>query len=265
VTSSSVQGSHRRLTRGAIAAACFSAGLWLLLRTLGLLGITAREAGRWWPALLLTAGAAILARSVRPGPHTAVAVGFLCAGGLAFATTRGLVAGRAWAFAAAGGLMAAGAASAWGSVSARPGPAASRTPVILVVFRAARFRPQSSGLDGVKIFLFCGRLDLDLADVSPGRDRDPLMIDITAWAGSVHVTVRPDIHVVNHKAFVMRFRNRLQAGILAEEQMAAADVVAATLAFFGDVLIEATGAAPAPASGARGASPGQAGLPPATR
>lgn len=57
-----------RSTRGALAVACLLAGLWLMLRALGLLAVVLYGAGRWWPAFLLAAGVAILLRSVKPGP-----------------------------------------------------------------------------------------------------------------------------------------------------------------------------------------------------
>lgn len=233
-----MQDSHMRLVRGALAAACFLAGLWLMLRALGLLGVVLHGAARWWPAFLLVAGLAILARSIRPGPHTAVSIGLICASGVAFAVTRGAMPGRPWAFAAAVGLMGIGAVSAWMIVSARPDQAASPTATTAVFFRAASFTPLSSELRRVRVLLICGRLDLNLTEVvHPDLDRDAIMVDITVWVGRVYVRVPPDVNVVNHKAFVMRFRHPIQAGVLDEEQTDTADVVAATLAFFGDVLV----------------------------
>jgi hypothetical protein len=227
-----------RLVRGALAAGCFLAGLWLMLRALGLSGVVLHGVARWWPAFLLLAGVSILARSVRPGPHTAVAGGLICAGCVAFAATRGVMTGRAWTFVAAAGLMAAGAISAWMNVSARPDRTASPFPRIVVLFRAASFTPLSSELEWVRVFLLCGRLHLDLTEaVRPGHDRDAIRVDITSCVGNVHVGVLPDVEVVNHKAFVMRLRHRIQTSVLDEDQSDTADVVVGTLAFFGDVLV----------------------------
>jgi hypothetical protein len=235
---SSVQDSHMRLVRSALAAACFLAGLWLMLRALGLLGAVLHGAGMWWPTFFVVAGVAILARSVRPGAHTAVSVGLICVGGIAFTATRGVINGRTWTLAAAAGLMAVGAIWAWMLVSIRPDRADDPAATTVVLFRAASFTPRSSELRRIRVLLVCGRLDLDLTEaVHPGLNRDAIMIDITAWVGKVYVRVPPDVHVVNHKAFVMRFRHRIQSGVLREEQTDAADVVAATLAFFGDVLV----------------------------
>jgi hypothetical protein len=227
-----------RLVRGALAAGCFLAGLWLMLRALGLLGVALQGVARWWPALLVVAGAAIIARSVRPGPHTALAGGLICVGCIAFATTRGVMTGRPWTFVAAAGLMATGVISAWINVSARPDRSASPFPRIVVLFRTASFTPRSSELEWVRIFLLCGRLDLNLTEaVHPGHDRDAIRIDITACAGNVHMQVLPGVGVVDHKAFVMRLRRQIQAGVLDEGQSDTADVVVGTLAFFGDAQV----------------------------
>src|SRR5260370_24455892 len=141
IMSNSVQDSDMRLVRGALAAACFLAGLWLMLRELGLLGVVLHEVGRWWPTFLLLAGVAILARSVRLGPHTAVSVVLMCAGCVAFASTRRVLTGRVWTLVAAGGLMAAGMVSVWMRVSTRSDRGASRTGMVGGLFPERRLMP----------------------------------------------------------------------------------------------------------------------------
>jgi hypothetical protein len=108
----------------------------------------------------------------------------------------------------------------------------------MAFFRAASFKPQSFELGLIRVFLFCGRLDLDIADsVQPGQDREVVLINITALAGKVHLLVRPDIDVFNHKAFLLRFRHGIQSGVLDDKTLEENDVVASTLAFFGDTMV----------------------------
>jgi hypothetical protein len=237
VRSNSVQDSHMRLARGVPAVACLLAGLGLMLRALGLLAVVLHGAGLWWPAFLLAAGVAILLRFVKPGPHIAVSAGLMGAGCIAFAVTRGIITERVWILVAAAGLISAGLILARLAASARPDGANGRTERISVLFRAARLPLKSADAEQVKIFLLCGHLELDLKDaIPPGQRRDaPLMIEITAWAGNVKLLVWEGVEVLNHKAFVLQFRHPIQMGVLNEERTRTAQMVATTLAFFGDV------------------------------
>jgi hypothetical protein len=229
-----------RLARGVLAVACLGAGLWLMLRALGLLAVVLHGAGRWWPAFLLAGGMAILLRSLKPGPHIAVSVGLLGAGFLAFAITHGIISDRVWPFVAAGGLITAGIILAWLAVRTHPDSATVRSEQISVLFRAAEITLRSTELERVRVFLLCGHLELDLKDtVPPEQRRDaPLMVDVTAWVGNVHVKVRPEVRLINHKAFVLRLTHKIQVGVLAEKQTRTAQLVVATLAFFGDVEVK---------------------------
>ena len=268
ITLISVQNSRMRSITGALSVACFLAGLWLTLRMLGLLGVILHGIGRWWPILLIAAGLAIIVRSVRLGPHTVVSASLILAGGAAFAITRGFMTGRIWTFAAAAGLMAAGVILAWISVQLRTGQATSQSAVKWIFFRAGAFMPGSSDLERVRVFLLCGSLELDLRRaVSAGARQNVVMIDITAWVGKVNVIVPPDTYVVDHKAFVMRFTKRVQAGFLDEDEMDRADVVASTLAFFGDghFVFKPVDGRSALAPSAPDTLPGQGGRAPATQ
>lgn len=225
-----------RAFRSALSGACFFAGLVLVLRLLGLLGVILHGIAHWWPALPGIAGAAILARSFRSGPHVVVAGGLMLASGIAFAATHGFITEHTWTFAGAGGLVIAGIMLAWSSVKVRSTSADSRSAVKMVLFRTETFAPSSAELEHLKVFLLCGNIELDLRGViTPGAPRNILMIDITACAGRIKIVVLPDVYFIDHKAFAMRLTKQLEAGFPDEGKMMNADVMAATLAFFGNV------------------------------
>lgn len=226
-----------RLAWGALGVACLLAGVWLILRALGLSGAVLHGAGRWWPAFLVAGGVAILLRSVKPGPHVVVSVGLIVAGGLAFAITRGVLSSHALPFIAAGGLITGGMIMAWLAATAQPDNVTRSTERITVLFRPAEVRLSSAERKRVRVFLLCGHLELNLEDAIPPRQRrkSPLMIDVTAWAGNVHVVVASGVGVLNHKAFVLRLNRRLQMGVLPDKRALAAQVIVGTLAFLGDV------------------------------
>lgn len=228
-----------RLVRSALAVSCLLAGLWLILRALGLLLVVLHSAGRWWPTFLLAAGVAILLRSFKPGPHVAASVGLIGAGCMAFAITRRIIAKDVWTFVLAGGLIFVGIMLIYFTVSTRSDGTKDDTGRISVSFRAAEIMLKFAELKRIRVFLLCGRLELDLRDaIPPGQRRDaPLMIEITAWVGNVRLLVPAGVHVVSHEAFVLRFRKPIQLSVLdeQEEETMTAHVVAATLAFFGKV------------------------------
>jgi hypothetical protein len=252
IASNSVQDSHMRLIRGGLAASCLLAGLWLMLQELGLLGVVLHGLSAWWPAFPLALGVALLARSAKLGPHTVVSAGLIFTGCTGFILLHLAITERALVFIAAGGLMATGVLLIW--LNARtPRAKTAETTRLLVLFRAASFSPQTTVTGHIKILLFCGHLDLDLTNaVHPGQDLDPTMIDITAWAGSVTIFVQSGLNLINHKAFVMRFRHPIETGVLTEEQVDMADLIAASIAFFGNVLIKEMEVSPSPDSTAPG-------------
>ena len=239
ILASSMQNSYMRAFRSALSVACFFTGLVLVLHLLGLLRAVPHGISHWWSALPGIAGVAILVRSFRPGPHIVVSGGLMLASGIAFATTHGFITERVWTFAGAGALMMAGIMLAWGSVKVRSTPAGSKSAVKRVLFRMGTFAPSSLELERLKVFVLCGNIELDLRRaVIPGAPRNVFMIDITACVGRVKIVILPRVEIVNHKAFVMRLTKRIQAELFKEEYMREADVVAATLAFFGDVDVE---------------------------
>jgi hypothetical protein len=226
-----------RLAWGVLAVACLVAGLWLMLRALGLVEVVLHGASHWWPTLLLAAGVAILLRSVKPGPNIAVSVGLMAAGGIAFAITNSVIAERVWIFITAGGLILTGLILTRMAAGTRPHGTDDRTQRILVLFRAAEVIPESDELMQVKVFLLCGYLELDLRNViSPEQRRNtPLMVEITAWAGNVRVLIQPRVRRLNHKAFSLRLRNQVQPSVLDDQDTRTVQVVTTSLAFFGDV------------------------------
>jgi hypothetical protein len=225
-----------RLAWGALALACLLAGLLLTLRTLGLVEVVLHGAGHWWPALLVAVGVAILLRSVKPAPNIVVAVGLMVAGCIAFAVTNVVMPERVWILVAAGWLILAGLIFTCMAARTRPHDTGRLTKRISVLFRAAEVTPESAELQQVKVFLFCSYLKLDLSKIlSPTQLRNaPLMIEITAWIGNVELLVPPEVEWFDHKAFVLRIRNRVPPKVLGAEDISTAQVVAATLAFFGD-------------------------------
>lgn len=234
-----------RLALGASATGCLLAAIALTLRDAGLLTAAGHWAGQWWPAFLPAAGLAILFRSVKPGPHIAVSIGLMGGGSLAFVITHRVVSDHIWVFVATGGLVAVGIMTARLAVNYRTRDA-EKSKRVFILLRAAEITLRSSDLDHVRVFLVCGRLELNLADaVLPKHRRDsPVMVDASVYIGKIHVIVQPGVELIDHKAFVMRFNRPLVFGILTEEQIRKALIVVSSLAFFGDVEIkEARGVA----------------------
>jgi hypothetical protein len=227
-----------RLAKGIAAVACFLVGLWLMLHAAGLLTAVLHAVPRWWPALPAAAGAAILIRSRSRGPHTAVSVGLIAASCAAFAITRHLIAVSVWPFAAGAGLMAAGLALAYLTARGRSSSVTNQTQRIVVAFKSAQMPAASAGLARIRVYLFCGRLELDITDcLSPKSRRDePLMIEITACLGNVMV-VAPAKTVYHHEAFVMGFGQSADGGALRDEAIGTAPAVVASMAFFGGVTV----------------------------
>jgi hypothetical protein len=235
-----------RLVLGALATVCLLTGTALILRTTGLLTAAGHGAGQWWPAFLLAAGVAIILRSVKLGPHIVVSIGLMGGGGLAFAITHHVASGRMWVFVATGGLVVIGIVMAGLAANAPANDDVGKSRRIFILLRAAELTLRSSDLDQVRVFLICGRLELNLEKaISPKQRRDsPVMVDVTVWIGKVQVIIQPGVESVDHKAFVMRFNRPLKLGILTEEKARRALVIVASLAFFGNVEIkEATGTA----------------------
>lgn len=230
-----------RLAKGIAAVACFLVGLWLTLRAAGLLTAVLHAVPSWWPALPAAAGAAILVRSRRRGPHTAVSVGLIAASCVAFAITRHLIAVSVWPFAAGAGLMAAGLALAYLATRLSSRAEKDRTQRIVMAFRLARVPTVSADVARIRVYAFCGRLDVDLRDcLSPGSLRDyPLMIEIVACLASVSLIAHPDVLIYRHQAFVMRFAHPIRHEVLSDEDTDNAAAVVATLAFFGGVTLTA--------------------------
>jgi hypothetical protein len=224
-----------RLAKGIAAVACFLVGLWLMLRAAGLLTAALSAVPRWWPALPAVAGAAILVRSRRRGPHTAVSVGLIAASGVAFACIHHLIVVTSWPFAVSAGLMTVGLAL--GYLARRSSPTTGTDQRISVAFRSTQIFTTSPGLTRIRVYVFCGRLDLDIREcLSPGSFRDePLMIEIVACLANVTLVAHPDVHIHRHEAFVMRFRHPVHGGLLFDEDTYNATAVVATMAFFGGV------------------------------
>jgi hypothetical protein len=227
-----------RLAKGIAAAACLLVGLWLMLRAAGLLTGVLSAVPRWWPALPAAAGLAILVRSPRPGPHRRLAIVLLGASGLGFAIVHHALALRVWPFAAGAGLVAAGFALAYMTARADSTSVTDQTQRIVVAFKSTQLQAASADLARIRVYLFCGRLELDITDcLSPGSLPDePLMIEIVACLGNVKV-VAPDETVYPHKAFVMRFGKETKGEVLRDESTNTAHAVAASMAFLGSVTV----------------------------
>jgi hypothetical protein len=227
-----------RLAKGIVAAACFLVGLWLMLRAAGLLTVVLHAVPRWWPALPAAAGAAILVRSPGPGPHRRVSIALLGASGLAFAIVHHAITRIAWPFAAGAGLMAVGLALAYLTARAGSSSVTNQTQRIVVAFKSAQMPPASADLARIRVYLFCGRMELDITDcLSPKSRRDePLMIEITACLGNVKV-VAPDKTVYHHEAFVMGFGQSADGEALRDEAIGTKPAVVASMAFFGAVTV----------------------------
>lgn len=230
-----------RLAKGIAAAACFLVGLWLTLRTAGLLTAILRAVPRWWPALPLVAGAAILVRSRRPGPHTAVSIGLIAASCLALAIIHHQIALTAWPFGASAGLMAVGLSLAYAAARSSSRPKDDRTQRIVVAFRSARLPAASANIARIRVYAFCGRLDLDTRDcLSPGSPPDDqLMIEVVACLANVTLVKHPDVPIHPHEAFAMRFAHPVRGQVLSDEDddIHHAAAVVASLAFFGTVTL----------------------------
>ncbi|HEY7265725.1 MAG TPA: hypothetical protein VH589_30095 [Trebonia sp.] len=229
-----------RLAKGIAATACFLVGLWLMLRAAGLLTAILQSVPRWWPTLPLAAGAAILVRSRRLGPHTAVSLVLIAASSLALAIIHHRIAVTAWPFGASAGLMAVGLSLAYVAIRSSSRPRDNRTQRIVLAFRSARLPAASADLVRIRVYAFCGRLDLDLRDrLVPGSLRDPLMIEIMACLANVTLVAHPDVLIYRHEAFVMRFAHPVRGEVLSDEDAYNAAAVVATLAFFGGVNLRA--------------------------
>ena len=225
-----------RLAKGIAAAACFLVGLWLMLRATGLLTPVLHAVPRWWPALPAALGTAIVVRSPGPGPHRRVAIALLGASGLAFAIVHHAIARTIWPFAVGAVLMAAGFALAYLTARANSASVTDQTQRIVVAFKSAQMRAASAGLARIRVYLFCGRLELDITDcLSSGSLPDePLMIEIVACLGNVKV-VAPDNTVYPHEAFVMGFGRPADGEVLRDAVIMTAPAILASMAFFGSV------------------------------
>lgn len=268
VLASSMQHSHMPAFRSALSVSCIVAGLVLLLRALGLLEAIPHFISHWWSALPGIVGAAILARSFRPGPHIVVAGGLMLASCVAFAADHGFITERTWSFAGAGGLIIAGIMLTWSSMKVRSVPPSGKSAVRRVLFRVETLTPSSSEVEHLKVFLLCGNMELDLRNtITPSAPRNVFTIDITACLGRVNIVVLPGTEIFNHKAFVIRLTKRIQAEAFNENYMREADVIAATLAFFGDVDFEVRTSDDllVPASNVPGALPARGGHAPANQ
>lgn len=234
-----------RLAKGIAAAACFLVGLWLLLRAAGLLTAVLRAVPGWWPVLPLAVGAAILVRSRRPGPQTAVSLVLIAASCLAFAIIHHLIAVTTWPYAVSVGLMATGLALAYLAVRSSSEPEDDRagrivrTQRIVMAFRSGQLPGASRDLARIRVYLFCGHLDLDLRDCLPPGPLtyEPLMIEIVACLGNVTVVAHPEVTILHHEAFVMRFGQSAQGTVLRDEATSQTAAVVASLAFFGSVTV----------------------------
>jgi hypothetical protein len=226
-----------RLVKGIAAVACFLVGLWLTLRAAGLLTAVQHAVPRWWPALPAAVGIAIVVRSRRPGPHTAVSLALIAASGVTFAIVHHAITRIAWPFAAGVGLIAAGLALAY--LAARTSPASrtgtARSQRVVVAFRSAA-PPTSAGLARIRVYAFCGRLDLDITDSLPqgSRWKSPLMIEIVACLADVTLVARTEAEIHHHEAFVLPFRGSTRGAVLRDSPAKRAAIVA-SMAFFSRV------------------------------
>jgi hypothetical protein len=234
-----------RLAKGIAAVACFLVGLWLTLRAAGLLTAVLHAVPRWWPALPAALGAAILVRSRRPGPHAAVSLVLIAASGVTFAIVHHAITRTVWPFAAGAGLMAAGLALAY--LATRSSSASSpdqRSPMsgsdqrIVLAFRSAT-QTAPAGLARIRVYAFCGRLDLDITDSLPQgwRPEGPLMIEIVACLADVTLVARTEAEIHHHQAFVMPFGGPARGAVLRDSATKRAAIVAivASMAFFSRV------------------------------
>jgi hypothetical protein len=228
-----------RLAKGIAAAACFLVGLWLMLRAAGLLTAVLHAVPGWWPTLPLAAGAAILVRSRRPGPHTVVSIVLIAASCLALAIIHHLVTVTAWPFTASAALMAAGLSLAY--LATRPSTArrTARSQRVAVAFRSALRPAASADVARIRTYVFCGRVELDIREcLPPGSFPDePLMIEITACLGNVTLVAYPGVTIHQHKAFAMCFRHPSRGTVLRDEDTTSAAAIVATIAFFGSVTV----------------------------
>jgi hypothetical protein len=226
-----------RLAKGIAAVACFLAGLWLTLRAAGLVTAVLHAVPRWWPALPAAAGAAILVRSRSRGPHTAVSVVLIAASCIAFAITRHLVTVSVWPFAAGAGLMGAGLVLAY--LAARSSPVSGSDQRIVLAFRSAALPAGSADLARIRVYAFCGRLDLDITNCLPqgSRRRNPLMIDVVACLASVTLVAHREVEILHHEAFGMRFGRPARGAVLRDTATRSAAAVVASMTFFSRVTV----------------------------
>jgi hypothetical protein len=228
-----------RLAKGIAAVACFLVGLWLTLRAAGLLTGVLHAVPRWWPALPAAIGAAILVRSRRPGPHTAVSLVLIAASGAAYVIIHHLITATTWPFAVGAGLMAVGLALTYLTVRPSSRPRDVRKQRIVMAFRSAMLPAASADLARIRVYMFCGHLELDIREcLPPGSFPDePLMIEIVTCLGNVTLVAYPGLTIHHHKAFVMRFGYPADSAILYDEDTTDAAAVVATLSFFGNVTV----------------------------
>jgi hypothetical protein len=226
-----------RSAKGILGAACFLAGLWLMLRAAGVLTVVLHAVPHWWPTLPLAAGAVILIRSPRSGPPRSASMVLIGASCVAFAIVYHLIAVSAWPFATSAGLLAAGLVLAYLAARTSPANEAGQSQRVVVAFRSARLPATSASLARIKVYVFCGRLELDIRECLPqgSLPDEALMIEITACFGDVTLVAYPDVCIYHHEAFVMRLGQPVTGGVLSDEDTGQAAAVAATLTFFGDV------------------------------
>lgn len=234
-----------RMVKGIAAAACFLVGLWLMLRATGLLTAVLHAVPRWWPALPAAVGAAILVRSRRPGPQTVASLVLIAASGVTFAIVHHAITRTVWPFAASAGLMATGLALAYlatrsssASGPDQPSPMSGPDQRIVLAFRSAA-PTAPAGLARIRVYAFCGRLDLDITDCLPRgpRRKGPLMIEIVACLANVTLVARTQAEIHDHRAFVMRFRGPTRGAVLRDTATTRAAAIVASMAFFSRVTV----------------------------
>ena len=223
-----------RLVRVALGAGCLVAGLCLSLWTLGLLNDIGRHANWWWPSLPATVGAALLIRSPRRGPHVGIALALAGTTTLIYVTSAGLMTDRTWSLTGAGVLIVTGIIL--GAPVVRNAAGNAPPERVILILKRKRILAHS-GRDYLKAVIVLGVLDLDLRPALPAGQRgdDPFTVEITAFAGRTNVTIPPDVSVLDHRAFEMRFGRRGQGAVLDEDDILDADVVLASISFFGAV------------------------------
>ena len=167
-----------------------------------------------------------------------MAIALLGASGLAFAIVHHAIAFTDWPFAVSAGLMAMGLVLAYLTARADTASVTDQTQRIVVAFKSVRMPAASADLARIRVYLFCGYLELDITDFLSQKSLpdEPLMIEVVACLGNVTV-VPPDRTVYHHKAFAMRFGQSADGEALREEVINKMRAVVASMAFFGDVTV----------------------------